>query len=552
MAMLQLRFAGTALAQPARARLREGGIDLTALPMSVGTATGEGLAKTGETLSKLGGAMEAAQARAETEQRTLEAAQAKAAAAIRSQNARTRYREALGEAERYAAENPDPSKARESFMGTAEALQGAVAESLPEAERGQFEADAYEMRVSRAAQVQRAGVARLQQSGLATLNDSLRESAEDAARARNPVERLEAEARRDKALGEAVGAGFLRPDAADGLLRRFSREVDQIRARDRIRAEPHAAATEIPLPPAFPHLDESDRAALEGEAWQAADAQADAVVQADVAMARAAETGMAARLRGATDGFFGAAAGEAQAGEGEGLAGFADLLHPDLLAAARTVGLTVGGGRDDPGELDALLTGAGESDPGDFEVRAARSVAGGRLSAGSFLALIRANRQASAATPEGRAWRATRADAVELLTPPDLGALAPGLPDLTQARRAALAELDAWAAANPKAGPGAARAEASAITARHRGAMVDRLIAALPRPPALEGTAAPYGPELLDAAEGEVLDALEDGAFDAAEAARRLRLLEAWRWVGEDVAPEEPAAPAGMPGRRRR
>jgi hypothetical protein len=113
-------------------------------------------------------------------------------------------------------------------------------------------------------------------------------------------------------------------------------------------------------------------------------------------------------------------------------------------------------------------------------------------------------------------------------------------PDLGRGRVEALAELDEWRAANPRAGAGQARVEARAIVARHREAMTDALARALPPPDGFMAGAGPYAPAALEDAEMGVLTAMDGGDMDPADAARRLRLIEAWRWVAHDTGADAP------------
>lgn len=217
----------------------------------------------------------------------------------------------------------------------------------------------------------------------------------------------------------------------------------------------------------------------------------------------------------------------------EAVLAMADLVQPEVGEAVAAIAFDGGAERDDPETLRSLLVDTGDGEPDEIEASAARAVAAGLIRPETFGALTATARELASDTPQGRAWRAVRREAAEGVAPPDMGDI-PGMPDIGQAQREALAEIDAWRAANPDAPTGAAREEALAIMARHREAMVSGMIEALPRVPALAGVSAPYGAEALDDAEIGILDAIDAGEMDAAEAGRQLRLIEAWRWVSED------------------
>lgn len=298
-------------------------------------------------------------------------------------------------------------------------------------------------------------------------------------------------------------------------------------------------------------LDGPQIAALEaeGEAW------ANEEDERDLAEAlqgeRVAFTAARDAATGGAEGWFRAAAGDGQA-DGSVAEWATDLLPAPIRGAMRAVAMRGADVRDDPGALGELLPAVHAMEPATFQAEAAREVEAGRLSPAGWVRLTGANREAQADTPAAAAWRQVRAGVAAQLIPPEAGDLVPGLPDLSDARREALAEVDEWRAANPNAPASAAQAETRAIVARHREAMADALAGALP-PITPYAPYGPYAPALLDETEMDIIGALDAGEVDEAEAARRLRLLEAWRWVAGEEGEEEPPEPArgGRGGRMR-
>ncbi len=458
---------------------------------------------------------------------------------------RTQSREAFG---RIAEEIEDPA-ARRRFLSRIEP-----------------EAASIEFRVrSRGAQAQGARAAAAAETVLAAEETR-------AAAAATPAERDAAIASGVRVINDALAAGYITGPVARNRLARFQATVSEGTARRLLVENPAGAAAALRDPAQLPGLspvtryrlldqavrrgrvgagglrigggpDPEDVPELPPEARQGLDREAErgAALEDEAELrtvATAERAGLAAATtlaRSASVSWFSAVAGR-DGGDpaAPALGEVADLLPAEVALAAREVSANGGAGRDEPGALDLLLTMAGDEEPAAFEREAAREVAAGRLTPGGFLRLTAANREAAAETPEARAWRTVRTQAAEIVSPPDFSDVAPGV-DFVGSRRDALEELDAWRAANPRASAGQARDEARAIATRHRQALADRVMAALPRPEEVGGMDGPYAPEALDEAEAAVLAGVDEGTMDQGEAARRLRLLEAWRWLGEDT-----------------
>lgn len=450
-------------------------------------------------------------------------------------------------------------------------LRASIAEGLPARVRGAFANSFTEMEANRRFNVEREAFQRQAQAAVGEVQTNLATFADGAAASNNPAEREGLIGQGLAAIQRAVESGLMNPERAGDIARRFQQQIAVGTARRLIVENPGAAVNllrdpnqlrgltparryqmldqairaqrrgggglgmgEGPGAEEVPELPAGERLSLSRQGEALAMAEDAAAVREAEATERAGLAQAASVGREATDRWFAAAV--ETGGAFVTPPAQADLMPAVVAMAAETVMETGGAGRDDPDVLDRLLTGAGEADPGAYEADAALAVAEGRLTPAGFLSLTSANRTAMADTPDGRAWRAARGEAADMLAPPDPGDLAPGLPDLGGGRRAALAEMDAWRAANPAAPASAAREEARGIMLRHRERMVAGLVGALPAPEGLAGLRGPFVPEALDGAEDAVLSLLDAGAIGEADAARRLRVIDLWRWAGEDVA----------------
>ncbi|MCC6718401.1 MAG: hypothetical protein IT555_11005 [Acetobacteraceae bacterium] len=527
MGTLQLRFAEQALAQPTRSRLAGGGIDLAAVPISAGTVMGEGISKLGDTIDR---AME--------RQRELERRQARAADVIARQNASTRYRGALADLEGAVGSEADPGAARSSFTTAAERAAAAIEAELPEGSRARWRAQAGEMAMTRGLHVQQQGVARQQQQGLATLNDDLAGAAEDAARARNPAERAEAETRAGRSVREALEAGFLRPDRADALLRRFPRDIDRARVRGMIRLQPAAAARAIESPSEFPHLDDEDRVELGGQALNAAREVEDAAFAEAATAERDQWAALTSNAAAGMKDWWAAAAtpGTDRLALVQGLDDARDFLSPASYEVARQVLRTGGATVDSPDAVADLLPRAATDEPDKFRRDAERAVAERRITPARFNDLLARNEAATGDTPQARGFRAGREALAEAFEPgaaADVPELAGGL---TRARTAAMADFDAWHDRNPQATAAEVRRAADEIAGMHRPGAVAAGRASLPMPYAFEGWGETVDNDVIDAAEEALLGDLEAGTLDRAEMARAMRVIDAWRFTLGDNA----------------
>jgi hypothetical protein len=584
MATIRLDFANQNLAVLQRARLPQGGLDLPRMPLSVGTAAGERLAEAGQALVAF----------AEVERRTQ--------AEIAQNRARAEALRALAEAEATANGDVDEFRRR-----TGEALDR-IAEGIPDpADRVRFRERLAPEAASIEFRVRRTGRARLAADAVSSLEEALRETGTRAALTDDPVEAQTLRALGRERIRRAIEAGYLSPEAARERELRWEREVSMGQAQRLLRSAPAEAQRLLRDPAALPGLTIEDRfrlldravregrraaggsrrgggarpadvgapqpsedglplppprtprrgppraeagggldvAALEaeGEAW--AEAQDAEEYRRETGMERAALARFSAEAAALEEAWMRVAAGEmvADAPEFEGMEA---VVSPLLADAARAVA-TFGEMRPDPERQAALMGEAGEMPEPLLRLEASRAVAEGALDAAGWVRLVSANRE----TRQDREWARVRAAADEMLTPPELGDVAPGLGSMAELRIEALAEMDRWRAANPRAGLGPARAAAEDVARRAREVMAERLMQALPRVPGLPG-AGPWRADALNAVEDEVVEQLDAGELDEAEAARRLRALEGWRWVGEVFNAGDDDPDPDAPGNARR
>lgn len=485
-------------------------------------------------LGNLGEALSQAAA----QQQQLAVAEQRAADEVKANQARVAYRQALERSEADVLAG-DPAGARQRFMDAARATADELGAGLPERSRASFLATAADMAASRGPSIQQQGIRLLQRQGLTALQADMAGAINDAADARNEVESATALGRARQILIGGVEAGFITPEQANARLQRLPKDVERAKVERFITASPRAAQRMLTeQPEAFGGLDPAERATLADEAGAAADAVEDRALAVDLRAERVAFQAAQATAHSAALDWFGSAGGGSDAPD---LPGMTDLMQPDVLDAVRLVAMEGGGGSDDPAAIDELQGGVHADAPDEFMAKAARLLLGGRLSAAGLYALGKANAAAHGETPEARAWRATRSEAAARLAPPDLGPLGATLPDLNAPQRTALAELDAWREANPRASGREVQQAAREIWTHHRTALVERVVSALPRPIELEGVGEGIGMEAVETAEEAVLDAMAAGQIDDMEAARRLRLLDAWRWVAENPAEERAA-----------
>lgn len=609
MATIRLDFANSQLATLQRARLPQGGLQLQNIPMSIGTAPGERMMQAGEALA--GWAEVQRRTRAETEQNAARAAALRAMAEAESAAGGNieEYRRRTGEALDRISEGIQDPEQRLRFREGIEPQAAGVEFRVRRAERARIGADG----AASLEDVLRETGTRAAAAANPVERDALRTAGRERIAAaieagflspqvarervlRWDAEISEATARRTMLEAPAEAARMLRdpaqlpgltPVQRYALLDRALREESRAAGGRRSgRGARRVSSRGLPLPPGQPDgppdavdgetLPEpppprprAPRAAIETGEDVAAEFGLSLSVQAmlDADGERAAEIADDAELREMTEAersafaradamrtdavvsWFRQAAGDTGA-DGSALSGMDDLLPAPVAEATRVVAMTGGAREDDPGTVAALDEVVTRLDPAEFQAEAARAVAGGTLSPAGWVRLVSANRE----TRQDREWRVIRERAVQDLAMPDLDAVAPGLGrELEAARALALGRMDHWRDENRRAGAGPARVQAQEFAQMARQDMADAAMRALPPPPGRRAGAGPWAPSVLDEAEERVMADLAEGVIEDREAARQLRVIEGWRWVGQqlDLGDEEPDPDAPGNARRR-
>jgi hypothetical protein len=181
---------------------------------------------------------------------------------------RVQFMRGLGEIEADQASRnlQDSGAAREEFRRRAGELRDSIAGNLSGRARDIFPTMADEMAIPREFNVGRDAFQRGAQASLASLQDELRETANNAAAARNPVERAQLLQAGEAAVAARVEAGVLNPEAAGRLARGFRQDVQQADVTRLMGTNPGAAIALLNDTRATPDIDADRRAALVNQA----------------------------------------------------------------------------------------------------------------------------------------------------------------------------------------------------------------------------------------------------------------------------------------------
>lgn len=330
----------------------------------------------------------------------------------------------------------------------------------------------------------------------------------------------------DEALRAAVQSGALREDRAERMRAAFPRQANRARVQRDMERDPGATRRSLMDPQRHSALTPEDREDLVAEAT-ALETERETVAQAAIATeeraawqqadatARNVVPSLAAKIVG----------GNADpVAMGRDLENNRNLLSPRSYETARRVLSGDVAGFDDPDAVASLVVNAGASDPEDFQRDAELALSAGRITPGRFSSLMQVSGRAGGDTAEARAYRAGRGALAEAFDgPEELG--------MQAARDAALADLDQWALANPRATVAETRKAAEEISGMHRPAAVARGRATLPAPYAFDGWPDAIDETVIDAAEEALLGDVDSGRVAPGEAGRAARALNAWRYV---------------------
>jgi hypothetical protein len=198
---------------------------------------------------------------------------------------RVQFMRGLGEieADMSARNLQDSGAARAEFSQRASELRDTIAGNLTGRARDVFPTMADEMVIPREFNVGRDAFQRGAQASIASLQDELRETANNAAAARNPVERAQLLQAGEAAVAARVEAGVLNPDAAGRLTRGFRQDVQQADVTRLMGTNPAAAIALLNDTRATPDIDADRRAALVNQALNRQDTMA---ARAEATMAR--------------------------------------------------------------------------------------------------------------------------------------------------------------------------------------------------------------------------------------------------------------------------
>lgn len=200
--------------------------------------------------------------------------------------ARVAYSRGLGELEIefQGRDLRDSGEAATEFRRRAMELAGRVGEGLPGGEaRRAWQNDAETILGPREFNVRRDAFERGRQGRVADIQSSLETWANQAALARNPVERETAMGLGRQAIAEAVAAGDLNPAAQRQLEDRFQTQVSTAAVVRAMQANPGAAIAMLNDPTQTPGLDADRRASLTMQAMNRSDALA---ARAEAALGR--------------------------------------------------------------------------------------------------------------------------------------------------------------------------------------------------------------------------------------------------------------------------
>jgi hypothetical protein len=227
----------------------------------------------------------AAMARAASDLNNLAEAERRAAEAAGLSHARVGLARRLGELEEEfrGRDMRDSTAAAEEFRTRSAEIIGELGGSMSRNARRVWEADAGALLESRVINVRRDAFERHAQGMRAQLQDNLRELGTLAAGARNPVERQTNMEMADRALADAVAAGYINPQQEQQLRRGFQSDISTAEVTRLMAANPGAALALLRDPNRTPGLDVDRRAALEVQALNRQDALA---ARADAALAR--------------------------------------------------------------------------------------------------------------------------------------------------------------------------------------------------------------------------------------------------------------------------
>ena len=362
--------------------------------------------------------------------------------------------------------------------------------------------------------------------GVAELDRSINSFADQAATAKNHVERQLLIDNARVAITNAEAAGFITAENAGVRARRFLSRLDEAEVRTLTHNDPGAAVEALlPGQKLFRNIDPLRRQTL----FETAIRQANAQRKDRVRLAEKAERDAEKRQK---------AVGEEIAKEGFTLDAEDALtnrwldIHRGKLSVPnfKVLQAAVTGAAAPADDIEAVIDLTTRLDREDIGPIAAQYLRRGQLSIATFQSMMTRNRALRADDQPASPFRSGRERVRVALDPGQiLSGPAAQLGRIGQS--SALAEYDAFAEANPQATRLEFNREAQAVIDRFEILNFDQMKIAVGLPRFFDGTRDDLTVEDLDAAERNVVNALDEKRMTASGADQELRKLRNWRAI---------------------
>lgn len=392
---------------------------------------------------------------------------------------------------------------------------------------------------NRSIEVGRKSIKGLTDSGRAELDANLEMFLTKAARAGTPEEREQFTGMARRELAAKQAAGIITAVSAGDRERQFFGRLDEADVRTLITNDPRSAIRALSDPKQFPNMDEVQRTRLLDTANSRFEADRSEAVRLSEKAERDAEKRDGVRADEiAKDGF-------TLLAEDALTARWLDINRPILKKAdfrALQSALTTSGGARD--EAEAVIDLTSRLDSEDVSDIAARYLRDNRLSIGTYQSVVQRNRAALSDDRPASPYKSARERVKVSLDP---GAILSGA--AAQIGRigqsSALAELDAFAEANPEASRLEYNNEAEAIVDRFQILNFDQMSLAVGLPRFFGGRRDELTIADVDDAERKAVQAFDESRLTETGLELELRKLRNWRGILS--AKPKPKSPNGRP-----
>ena len=369
--------------------------------------------------------------------------------------------------------------------------------------------------------------------GVADLDRSINSFADLAATAKNHVERQLLIDNARVAITNAEAAGFITAENAGVRARRFLSRLDEAQVRALTSTDPGAAVEALAGGKLFRNIDPLRRQTLFDTAIRQADAERkDRVRQADKAERDAEKLQKAIGEELAKEGFTLLAD---NALTNRWLDINRDKLEKSDFRALQAAVTGAAAPADDPEAVIDLTT---RLDQEDIAPAAAQYLRRGELTIGTYQSMVTRNRTLRADDRPASPYRSARERVRVSLDPGQiLSGAAAQIARIGQS--SAMAELDAFAEANPQATRLEFNREAEAVIDRFQLLNFDQMKIALGLPRFFDGRRDDLSLDDVDAAEREAVRAFDEKRLTPDGLEQELRKLRNWRVI----LSKKPAAP---------